>query len=563
MTSDVKITMAIKPKHPTRKAVDSVLDNRGDLLNLVTVNTAQQAIALMDTCYVAIVVDGSYYPVEVENVAEQLDLVIAGEAPTVEQDVEFGVPGIENFVGAPEEDLPIQKDMKVYAGILKGNLIKIYEPTEAYDKRGYYVSLTFDSAAAGNAGYTEIMLNGEAIADTNLLYLGASELDVAKARFMLTANYTPTNAAAEEDEEEVEASLVTEALENRLSPLELILSTNDKVGVPAISVDGKEYSTLQDAIEAISTSGTIHVAKSLNLSDSVTINGGKEIYLELDNATITFAKNKRINVLGGADLSVMGTGAIVEAEPYYAPIMCTNLDPKLEINVYIDKGIKLSGWAGLFYNKASYNINAVVDGEIEFKNDGSDDGAGLYVNGNVLSGSCVLNGWIHGEGHGVYCPGNIDLIICSKIEGTQGGVEVKSGTLTIAKTANISTSYVGEATMVANNNGTCSTGCGLAVAYAVVDRQMRVIVNGGTISGACAFMQGNPSKIKGALEHTEVSILDGLFTSSGEEVVKTFEEDGLNKFIMGGKFNKEPDKKFLAPGYTVEMVNGRYTVSKV
>ena len=570
-TSDLKITMAIKPKHPTRKAVDNVLDSRGDLLNIVTVNTAQQAVALMDTSRVALYIDGAYYPVDVDNVQEQIDLVAAGEDPTVEQDLEFGTPGIENFLGIPEDELPIQKNMEAYAGILRGDLIKVLEPNDTYDKRGYYAAITFDTDGASNAGYSEIKLNDENLESSKTIYFGENEEDVLKARFILTAKYTPVNSSAEEGEaaegedtaetEEAEAQDILEAIENRLRPLEIILSTNTKLGLPAISVDGKEYQTLQDAIAAISTSGTIRVAKALTLSNYVIIGGGKEITIELDNTTINLELKKYFYVYNGATLNIIGKGTVQELTPYFAPIMLVNTNEASSASVYIGEGVLCAGWSGVFFDKASYNLHAVVDGDLECRNDGSQDGFAFYANGNVKSGSAVLNGHLFGEGFGVYCPANVDVVVSGKVDATQSGVEVKGGSLTIKRTAVINTTCK-EVSMTANNNGTVSTGCGVAVAYAVKDRKMDVVIEGGIISGGCAFMQGNPSNIDGALDHTSVKILDGTFASSGEETVKVLEEDGLKNFIYGGEYTHAPEEKFLAPGYEASMGNGRYVVAK-
>ena len=78
-----KVTVALKPKYTTRKAVDKVIFNEGNFLTLVDQVTARYILSMFDTCYVSIVVDGKYYPVDVDTFEDQYVLAYAGDPLTV------------------------------------------------------------------------------------------------------------------------------------------------------------------------------------------------------------------------------------------------------------------------------------------------------------------------------------------------------------------------------------------------------------------------------------------------------------------------------------------------
>ena len=53
-----KVTVALKPKYTTRKAVDKVIFNEGNFLTQVENITARYILSMFDTCYVSLAVDG-------------------------------------------------------------------------------------------------------------------------------------------------------------------------------------------------------------------------------------------------------------------------------------------------------------------------------------------------------------------------------------------------------------------------------------------------------------------------------------------------------------------------
>lgn len=205
-----KIYIAVKPKYPTRKAVDKVLTKNADnFVDIAEANVARQVIAILDTAFVAIVKDDKYYPVDETNVYEQYDLIAAGEEPTVEADINFGVKKLEYFFSIPEEEDAenldkVQDKVQIYNAILSGKLVKIEDYTtlgiDAINKNGYWFAIKFDKSGATNEGYTEVKMYGEEeeLADgVNYIYMGKSQEDVASKVLSVSAEYTPTNTEEE------------------------------------------------------------------------------------------------------------------------------------------------------------------------------------------------------------------------------------------------------------------------------------------------------------------------------------------------------------------------------
>lgn len=210
-----KIYIAVKPKYPTRKAVDKVLTKNADnFVDIAEANVARQVIAILDTAFVAIVKDDKYYPVDETNVYEQYDLIAAGEEPTVEADINFGVKKLEYFFSIPEEEDAenldkVQDKVQIYNAILSGKLVKIEDYAslgiDAIDKNGYWFAIKFDKSGATNEGYTEVKMYGEEeeLADgVNYIYMGKSQEDVASKVLSVSAEYTPTNAEEENTDDD-------------------------------------------------------------------------------------------------------------------------------------------------------------------------------------------------------------------------------------------------------------------------------------------------------------------------------------------------------------------------
>lgn len=295
-------------------------------------------------------------------------------------------------------------------------------------------------------------------------------------------------------------------------------------------------------------------------SERIKLNDDKDYTLVLNNGA-EVALGGFIAVYGGSTLTVSGNGTLKEQNPCFGPVVVMNTDKNLAVGLIVGEGITMKGWTGIFVDKASYNVSIICHGHCIGQNDGSDDGAGIYVQGNVLSGSLTFDGSTEETvGHGMYIAGNIDsTIVNATVEGSISGLEQRAGSLKIFKS--VITGGTGDATMTANGAGTTSENCGVAIAQHTSKHPISVSISESTLTGGASFMEGNPQNNEKATEETSILINSGCFV--GE--VKTLDpEKDCTKFIAGGVYTVQPDEKYLVKGYITETnAAGNFNVVKV
>lgn len=540
-----KVTVALKPKYTTRKAVDKVIFNEGNFLTLVDQTTTRYILSMFDTCYVSLVVDGKYYPIDVDTFEEQFALAAAGEAPTVEADEHFGIKKIEQFVSDPEEDAvveAVQMDEAFTHGIFAGTLLKVTNCKEApkpdiIDKNGYWMVFKFDMTAASAEGYSELKFldAGDEIVDgNNFVFMGSDESEVNKKFLTIVGKLTIDGESGD----------VEQTFDNVMKAK--VLNPADDIN--AIDVDGVGYENLYDAFAALNgKGGTIYINKSCELPSDKKINliDGKDYTLIINNGA-TVSLGRYILIKENTTLNVVGNGTLKEASPYFAPIVMINTDPEKHVDLFVGSDITLMGWTGIFADKASYNINVTCAGTCVGQNDGSADGAGVYVNGVVKSGTLNFTGSTEGTvGVGMYIAGNFDVVISgATVVGSNVGMEQRAGNLRIYKSRIVGNTEA-EATMKANGSGSTSENCGLAIAQHTSKHPINVLVDDSTIIGNAAFFEGNPQGNPTATEDTKISINSGAFIGD----IKTLANTDCTGFLFGGHFDREPGAKYIAKGY--------------
>lgn len=241
------VKFAVKPKHPLRKAVDDVLYPHKDFLDIVKCGAGAQALSWLKTSHVAIMDDaGKYYPVDEDNILEQFDLAAAGEAPTVEEDADFGIPKLDTYVTDPitggetaESDVlgkalgELQNGVEVYNGITSGVLYKVtnytgFNSADVNEQNGYYLVFFNNVADAEAVGYSDIKFfvvggtGNEVTPDEgmNLIFLGATPEIASKKKLGMKANLT-TKTTDEDGTEITNTEEVTVVFDNRLRCVDL------------------------------------------------------------------------------------------------------------------------------------------------------------------------------------------------------------------------------------------------------------------------------------------------------------------------------------------------------
>ena len=549
----MSVRIAIKPKYPTRRATDKVLFNEGNFIDTIDEHSTRHILSILDTAHVALVSeDGKYYPVDKDNYEEQYKLADAGETPTVEADEKFGVKKLEEFITATvSDDAAKIQNCAIYNGIIVGQLLKVSNyltiDDERFTKNGYYLMFDYDKTAAEAEGYSNAkLLMGEELVDgSNLMYFGEDASLISNTIIAIESTLTVDGKAG--------SYMAT--FNNSLTGKVLIASDD----LPYVAIGNNSYDSLASAIASATAGDIIEINKSIPVHKSIDIT--KDVTININNDAVVTVSGY-ICVKSGGKLTVTGNGTIKESTPYLAPIILMNEDENSSVNAYIAAGITLWGWAGLMFDKKSVNINATCHGTLVGNNDGSDDGAGFYCNGNVKEGTFNFTGSTKGTvGHGMYIAGNLNNTITGAyIEGSLVGLEIRAGSLDISNSTVKSLSSA-EPVMIPNGNGTTATAVGLAVAQHTTKRDMKVSVNNCTLTGPAAFMEGNPQKNPDCTKQMNIAI-GGESVMNGKVLTLDPENDCKN-FVYESRCSEKPDDKYIAKGYeATETFTGTFDIAK-
>lgn len=198
--------------------------------------------------------------------------------------------------------------------------------------------------------------------------------------------------------------------------------------------------------------------------------------------------------------------------------------------------------------KGSIDYNGVESVYVAVKlTDGNDTGsevAKLTVNGGTLKGyyygisgngtrhgtEVVINGGAitaanAGEGTAIYHPQNGLLTVNGGTVSAPTGIEMRSGTLTVNAGAIKSTASTFDEK--GNGSGTTMTGVAVAVSQHVTDKDLKVVINGGTLTGPYALYEKDLQNETGT---KALEIKDGIF--EGQVYSKN-----CTAFIKGGTFS--------------------------
>lgn len=549
----MSVRIAIKPKYPTRRATDKVLFNEGNFIDTIDEHSTRHILSILDTAHVALVSeDGKYYPIDKDNYEEQYKLADAGETPTVEADEKFGVKKLEEFITATvSDDAAKVQNCAIYNGIIVGQLLKVSNyltiDDERFTKNGYYLMFDYDKTSAEAEGYSnaKLLMGKELVDGSNLMYFGEDASLISNTIIAIESTLTVDGKAG--------SYMAT--FNNSLAGKVLIASDD----LPYVAIGNNSYDSLASAIASATVGDIIEINKSIPVPKTIAIT--KDVTININNDAVVTVSGY-ICVKSGGKLTVTGNGTIKESTPYLAPIILMNEDENSSASAYIAAGITLWGWAGLMFDARSVNISATCHGTLVGNNDGSDDGAAFYCNGNVKEGTFNFTGSTKGTvGHGLYIAGNLNNTITGAyIEGTLVGLEIRAGSLDISNSTVKSLSSA-EPAMIPNGNGTTATAVGLAVAQHTTKRDMKISVNNCTLAGPAAFMEGNPQKNPDCTKQMNIAI-GGESVMSGKVLTLDPENDCKN-FVYESRCSEKPDDKYIANGYeATETFTGTFDITK-
>lgn len=351
---------------------------------------------------------------------------------------------------------------------------------------------------------------------------------------------------------------------------------------PSASVGDRTFASLEDAFRGALDGETITMLKSVEETDGVMLDDGRELTVDLNGCDITFQANgpKTDHFFGvkHGSLRLTGSGTVAEKEggEYFGPVyLWGSKDPEdaSYTCLTVDEGVTLKGFAGIFVDEnenAAYGVQVEMNGVIEAVPDPSGyTGYAIYVNGAVTgtSDNCpkILvgqNARIDSAGLGLYLAGYADTVIGGQAEiNSVDGIEIRAGKLLIQEDAVIRATNT-KTDVEGNPSGSTTLGSAIAVAQHDTKLPISVEVTGGTISGCIPFRESNPQGNSAEdLEKIELAISGGRFETIGDSstLVKS---DDFTGFITGGTYSGPLEEKYLADGYIqIKLENGDYMVA--
>lgn len=351
---------------------------------------------------------------------------------------------------------------------------------------------------------------------------------------------------------------------------------------PSASVGDRTFATLEDAFRAARDGETITMLKSVEETDGVMLDDGRELTVDLNGCDITFQANGPgtdhfFGVKHGS-LRLTGSGTVAEKEggEYFGPVyLWGSKDPEdaSYTCLTVDESVTLKGFAGIFVGaneNAAYGVQVEMNGAIETVPDTrGDTGYAIYVNGGVtgISDNCpkILvgqNARIDSAGLGLYLAGYADTVIGGQAEiNSVDGIEIRAGKLLIQEDAVIRATNT-KTDVEGNPSGSTTLGSAIAVAQHDTKLPISVEVTGGTISGCIPFRESNPQGNSAEdLEKIELAISGGRFETIGDSTTLV-KSDDFTGFITGGTYSGPLEEKYLADGYIqIKLENGDHMVA--
>ena len=336
------------------------------------------------------------------------------------------------------------------------------------------------------------------------------------------------------------------------------VDANFDIVAAVAEVNGMNYGTLQEAIEAVPTDGTATTVRLLaditeaNVSpegdyehDLVAINSNKNVVLDMDGKSLTtdfmYVLNGSLEVMGGTVNNTIYVYGLDTASTGMQSVLKVDSDATIASNF----GVILYNLAG---KTAAYDATIDIDGTVN---------GIVWVMGNITEGNSVINvnadAQITGDDVGIGLNGmaTVNIHDGASVTGTATGIEARSGNLNV-----YGGTITGQGTtfsLEANGNGTTTSGAGIAIAQHTTKTPVNVNVYGGDISGYYAVCASDPQN-NGDFDNVNVTLTDGTFRATGADGYSVYaDKEGMTITIKGGAYSDDngnnyavPEGKFLA-----------------
>lgn len=334
-----------------------------------------------------------------------------------------------------------------------------------------------------------------------------------------------------------------------------------------------DVTTVKDETElknAVANGGEIKLAKSISLTETMEVKGGKSVVIDMNGYDITATSSAAFKIENGS-LRITGNGTVSggtgsdyklvyllgSKESSAANYSTLTVDENVTVKCTDGYAVMISSNEG-----CAYGVVINIAGKLEAHY------GGLYVNGmikclegNVPVISTTASSIIKSEGVGIYAAGFAKWTLNGNIDATGGeAVSVKSGIFEIAGGKyKASGEYADPA--VANGNGTEETGAAISITsndgYA---KKIQVTISGGTFESVNgnALYEGiakNGDVSAAAKSFATVSVTDGTFNGNEQKEAIVITTADNKAVISGGTFSNSVSS-YVVSGLNYEAVNG-------
>ena len=334
-----------------------------------------------------------------------------------------------------------------------------------------------------------------------------------------------------------------------------------------------DVTTVKDETElknAVANGGEIKLAKSISLTETMEVKGGKSVVIDMNGYDITATSSAAFKIENGS-LRITGNGTVSggtgsdyklvyllgSKESSAANYSTLTVDENVTVKCTDGYAVMISSNEG-----CAYGVVINIAGKLEAHY------GGLYVNGmikclegNVPVISTTASSIIKSEGVGIYAAGFAKWTLNGNIDATGGeAVSVKSGIFEIAGGKyKASGEYADPA--VANGNGTEETGAAISITsndgYA---KKIQVTISGGTFESVNgnALYEGiakNGDVSAAAKSFATVSVTDGTFNGDEQKEAIAITTADNKAVISGGTFSNSVSS-YVVSGLNYEAVNG-------
>ena len=267
------------------------------------------------------------------------------------------------------------------------------------------------------------------------------------------------------------------------------------------------------------TDATITLTADVELTKSLEV--GRTVTLDLKEFNITakdgMVDDSLIIVLHGGALTVTGNGSI----------SATNAAASARIAVKMTKAGNTADFINNNPAKLVLNSGVLEGKSFGISGNGNDDRVNTIIE--------INGGKVEGASTGIYHPQAGKLTINGgTVEGLTG-IEMRSGDLVVNGGSIIGTGS--PATSTGNGNGSTTVGAGIAVAQHTTEKNINVVVKGGSVQGYSALYESNPQS-NTTIDKVVLKIEGGNFEAINNGTDAIYSEDKTD-FITGGTFSSD------------------------